>query len=125
MITVKHKGNFEKTTKFLNGITKIDIKSILDNYGKKGVEALSSATPVDTGLTAKSWSYRTYVGKKSYSIAWTNTNVSKGIPIVILLQYGHATKNGGYVQGKDFINPAIQPIMDEIAENVWKEIKKL
>lgn len=125
MITFKHEGNFDKTTKFLTGAKKIDFKNILESYGRQGVEALSSATPVDTGLTSKSWDYSVYVSKNYYSISWTNSNTVNGIPIVILLQYGHGTRNGGYVQGKDFINPAIQPIMNDIAENVWKEVIKL
>lgn len=125
MIVVKHKGDFEKTTKFLNGVKKADFKSILSSYGKMGVDALSRATPVDTGLTSQSWSYDIYVTRKGFSITWSNSNVNDGVPIAIVLQYGHATRSGGFVQGRDYINPAIKPVMDDIAENLWKEVTKL
>lgn len=125
MIVVKHKGDFEKTTKFLNGVKKADFKSILSSYGRMGVDALSRATPVDTGLTSQSWSYDIYVTRKGFSITWSNSNVNDGVPIAIVLQYGHATRSGGFVQGRDYINPAIKPVMDDIAENLWKEVTKL
>lgn len=126
MIRIEHKGNFNNTEKFFKGIKARKIFSELDQYGKLGVIALAMNTPVDTGKTASSWSYEIRSDGGNVSICWTNDNTTKtGIPIVILLQYGHGTRNGGYVKGRDFINPAIQPVFDEIAENVWKEITKL
>lgn len=103
-------------------MNKNDLYDALDFYGRKGMSALSSSTPVDTGLTASSWSYTIDKGSKRSSIYWTNTNIITGTPVVIWLQYGHGTGTGGYVQGRDFINPAIQPIFDEIADAVWREV---
>ena len=94
----------------------------LDKYGKEGVAALSAATPIDTGKTANSWSYKINRQNGSVSIDFYNSNFSNGVPIAIILQYGHATNNGGWVQGRDYINPAIQPIFDKIAKNAWKEV---
>ena len=126
MIKIEHKGNFKHTERFFKSVKEEQIFSKLDSYGKLGVIALAMNTPVDTGKTASSWSYEIRHDSRNVSICWKNDNMTKtGIPIVILLQYGHGTRNGGYVQGRDFINPAIQPVFDEIAENVWKEITKL
>lgn len=125
MVVISHKGDFNKTEKFLKGYSKSIILKHLDRYGREGVEALSSATPVDTGLTAASWDYEIHIDKDSYAIVWTNSNVVDGVPIAIILQYGHGTKNGGYVQGIDYINPAIRPIFDKISNDVWKEITLL
>lgn len=123
VVTIKHKGNFNNANKLMKGYNKNRILSILSSYGAQGVSALASATPVDSGVSANSWSYRVSVSRSSYFIIWENSSVtSSGTPIVILLQYGHGTRNGGYVQGKDFINPAIAPVMDEIAEAVWREV---
>ena len=94
----------------------------LNQYGRRGVDALSAATPIDSGKTASSWNYEIHRSKDLVEIVWTNSNVNDGAPIVILLQYGHATGNGGYVQGYDFINPAIRPIFDEIEKDLWKEV---
>lgn len=124
MIVVKHKGNFNKTERFLQRARKTDILSILDRYGQMGVEALRNATPFDTGMTAASWGYEIEYARRGYSITWTNSNVQDGVPIAILLQYGHGTRNGGYVQGRDYINPALAPIFDAIAEEAWKEVAK-
>lgn len=125
MITIKHRGDFSKTTRFLSNAAVFKARPILNNYGEQGVKALESATPADSGVTANSWGYKTSVTKKGYSINWFNSNTSNGIPIVILLQYGHATGNGGYVQGRDFINPAIKPILDKIADKLLKEVLAL
>ena len=125
MIKISNRGDFSKTYKFLNGVSKGDIFHRLEAYGKEGVNALASATPVDTGITAASWNYKISKRDGQVTITWTNSNLANGIPIVVLLQYGHATRNGGYVQGRDFINPAIQPIFDKIAESAWKEVTKL
>lgn len=121
-ITFTHKGSFKNTEKFLKKIKNGEIYSKLDQYGRRGVDALSSATPVRTGKTASSWGYEIHHSKNMWKITWTNSNVNDGVNIAIILEYGHGTKNGGYVQGRDYINPAIQPIFDEIADNVWKEV---
>lgn len=122
MIVIKHKGNFNKTERFLNRISKVDFLRILEKYGREGVNALAAATPVDSGLTANSWYYEVKSSRDSYTITWGNSNVVNGVPIAIVLQYGHATKNGGFVRGRDYINPAIQPIFDKIAEEAWREV---
>lgn len=124
MISFKHTGDFSKTTKFLERAKRGDYLKVLDKYGKEGVKALSSATPVDSGTTANSWSYKIEKGNSSVKISFLNSNVNKGVPIAIILQYGHGTRNGGYVQGRDYINPAIQPIFDRIANEAWKEVTK-
>ena len=97
----------------------------LDKYGREGVKALESATPVDTGLTARSWYYEIKKTNGSVSISFYNSNIQNGIPIAIILQYGHGTGTGGWVEGRDYINPAIQPIFDKIAEKAWKEVTKV
>ena len=125
MIVITQSGNFNNTERFLNGAKKLDIKRILESYGREGVRALASATPVDSGLTADSWGFRVTISKGSFSIVWTNSNVVKGVPIAIILQYGHGTGTGGYVQGRDYINPAIQPIFQKIADSVWLEVRNL
>lgn len=122
MFKVSSSGSFDKTEKFLRRMSKFDVLDILNRYGEIGVSALSVATPVDTGLTASSWSYITEYAFGSYSIIWENSHVVDGVPIAIILQYGHGTGTGGYVQGRDYINPAIQPIFDKIAEDVWNEV---
>lgn len=122
MVIVKQKGDFSKTEKFLNIINKKLYYRNLQKYAEQGVAALASATPVDSGTTANSWDYEIRQTKNSVSIYWTNSNVNKGVPIAVIIQYGHGTRNGGYVQGRDYINPAMRPIFDKIAENVWKEV---
>ena len=124
MITFKHKGNFKKTDQFFGRILDAVHLSNLDSFGQKGVAALAAATPVESGLTAQSWQYEILRGDGSVSIRWFNTHENKGVNIAIILQYGHGTRNGGYVKGRDYINPAIQPIFDEIAETAWKEITR-
>ena len=125
MIVITQSGNFNNTERFLNGAKKLDVKRILESYAKEGVRALSSATPVDSGLTASSWDYKINISKGSQSISWTNSNVVDGVPIAIILQYGHGTGTGGYVQGRDYINPALRPIFDKIADSVWREVSNL
>lgn len=122
MVIVKQKGDFSKTEKFLNTISKKLYYRNLQKYAEQGVAALASATPVDSGTTANFWDYEIRQTKNSVSIYWTNSNVNKGVPIAVIIQYGHGTRNGGYVQGRDYINPAMRPIFDKIAENVWKEV---
>lgn len=125
MISFRHKGDFSKLTSFLERAKGVVKLSDLDKYGREGVAALASATPVETGLTAKSWSYKIEHKNGSTSIMFLNSNIQNGIPIAVILQYGHGTNNGGWVQGRDYINPAIQPIFDKIAENAWREVTKL
>lgn len=119
------RGGFDKTTKYLEKLKRNNIVRLLDKYGKDGVAALSSATPVDTGLTAASWYYKIEVGTYTTSLVFCNSNVQNGVPIAIILQYGHGTRNGGYVEGRDYINPAIQPIFDSLAKRAWGEVSKL
>lgn len=125
MISFRQKGGFSKTVQYLEKLKSTVNHSYLDKYGKEGVAALSSATPRDTGKTAESWYYEVNITKDSASITFKNSNIQNGIPIAVILQYGHATRNGGWVQGRDYINPAIQPIFDKIANEAWKEVTKL
>ena len=125
MISFRQKGDFSKLTKYLERVKEGFNVGILDKYGQAGVRALASATPVDTGLTASSWYYKIENNNGSVSIAFYNSNIQNGVPIAIILQYGHGTKNGGWVQGRDYINPAIRPIFDAIVEDAWKEVTKL
>ena len=124
-IQFTHKGNFNRIERFLKKAVRIKpiVRAILNKYGKRGVEALRDATPKDTGLTADSWSYEIVEEENgSLKIVWSNSNVSNGQVIAVLLQYGHATRNGGYVQGQDYINPAIEHIFHRIADEAWKEV---
>ena len=123
-MVVKHKGSFNKTEKFLKRASKANYRSILEKYAQEGVAALASATPVDSGLTANSWDYEISVSRGSYTIGWTNSNIVNGVQIAVIIQYGHGTRNGGWVQGRDYINPAIQPIFDKIANELWREVTK-
>lgn len=125
MITFRQKGDFSKLTRFLERAKEVVRVGDLDKYGREGVAALASATPVDTGLTASSWRYEIEQKRGSISISFHNTNIQNGVPIAVILQYGHATRNGGWVQGRDYINPAIQPIFDKIANEAWREVTKL
>ena len=125
MITLRQKGDFSKLTRFLERVKGAVRLSDLDKYGRQGVAALSSATPIDSGLTAECWYYEMENKKGSATITFYNSNVQNGVPIAIVLQYGHGTRNGGWVQGRDYINPAIQPIFDEIANEAWGEVTKL
>lgn len=124
MISFRQKGDFSKLTRFLERAKNLVHLSDLDRYGREGVAALASATPVDTGKTAASWYYDIKINKESASITFNNSNIQNGVPIAIILQYGHGTQNGGWVEGRDYINPVIQPIFDKIAEEAWKEVTK-
>lgn len=124
MITFRQKGDFSNLTRFLERAKEAVKVGDLDKYGREGVKALSSATPVETGLTANSWYYTIENSSGSATISFHNSNIQNGVPIAIILQYGHGTGTGGWVQGRDYINPAIQPIFDKIAENAWKEVIK-
>lgn len=123
MVVFKHSGNFSKTERFFQKMQKKSYFDRVSDLAKRGVQALESVTPVETGLTASSWSYEIQIRDGKTSVFWTNSNtLPDGTPIVVLLQYGHATGTGGFVQGRDFINPAIRPIFDEISNQVWKEV---
>lgn len=124
MISFRQKGDFSKLTSFLQRSKEVAKISDLDRYGQEGVAALSAATPIDTGLTAKSWTYKITHKDGSVSISFHNSNIQNGVPIAIILQYGHGTRNGGWVEGRDYINPAIQPIFDKIVNKAWKEVTK-
>ena len=125
MVTFRQKGDFSKLTKFLERAKEVVHLGDLDKYGRAGVAALASATPVDSGLTAKSWYYEIKNQNGVASITFLNSNINDGVPIAIILQYGHGTGTGGWVEGRDYINPAIQPIFDQIANDAWKEVKQL
>lgn len=125
MITIRQRGDFKKTEKFLKKSLGRDWRKVLERFGRKGVEALAAATPKDSGETAAKWDYEIIQNESSISIVWNNYNVVKGVNIAVILQYGHGTKNGGYVEGRDYINPALQPIFDELAEAAWKEVTSL
>ena len=125
MIKITSKGDFSKTTKYMERLLELIRLGQFDKYGRRGVEALRLATPVDTGKTANSWDYRIEHSKESVSIVFFNTHVVKGVNIAVILHYGHGTRNGGYVKGRDYINKAIQPVFDEIASDAWREVKSL
>ena len=125
MISFRQKGDYSKVTRYLEKAKRGARIKDLDKYGREGVAALASATPVDTGKTANSWYYEIVRSNGSVSIQFANSNVQNGVPIAIILQYGHGTGTGGWVQGRDYINPAIQPIFDKLANDAWREVTKL
>lgn len=125
MITFRHKGDLSKATKYLERVKEAARIGILDKYGREGVAALESATPVESGTTASSWYYEIKRSGGSVSITFSNSNINKGVPIAIILQYGHGTGTGGWVEGRDYINPAIQPVFDRLADEAWKEVTKI
>lgn len=119
------KDDFKKVGDYLQKLKKFEIRKVLEKYGRMGVEALSVATPVRTGKTASSWGYDISSDRGSYSITWTNSNVNRGVNIAIILQYGHGTGTGGYVSGRDYINPAIKGVFDQMAEEAWRELTQV
>ena len=123
MITITQKGSFNNTETYLKKMKEVDVLATLSKYGSLGVNALSNATPVESGLTAQSWYYTIVQRKGYYSIRWHNSHVEHGIPIAVILQYGHGTRNGGYVQGRDYIMPAIRPIFDQIAAEADRALR--
>lgn len=125
MISFRHKGDFSKLTRFLERAKEVVHLGCLDKFGREGVAALASATPVDSGITANSWFYKIENDGKSAKVTFYNSNIQNGVPIAIILQYGHGTRNGGWVQGRDYINPAIQPIFDKLANEAWREVTKI
>ena len=124
MFSITHKGDFSKTTNFLDRALRRDYLSYLRVYGERGVSALRSATPRDSGITADSWDYKIVENASGVSIVWTNEVDAGKAPLAVMLQYGHGTRNGGYVQGRDYINPALQPIFDEIAKDAWNSLTR-
>lgn len=122
MISIESFGSFDNLEKFLNKVERLDIAAIAGPLAQRGVDALRNATPVDTSLAAQSWDYEVTGSKYFVTIAWTNTNIESGFPVAIMLQYGHGTGTGGYVAGRDYINPAIRPVFDQIADEVWKAV---
>lgn len=125
MISFRQKGDFSNLTRFLEKVKETVRLGDLDKYGREGVAALASATPIDSGETANSWYYKVVNKNNSATITFYNSNIQNGVPIAIILQYGHGTRNGGWVQGRDYINPAIQPIFDRIVNDAWREVTKL
>lgn len=125
MITFRQQGDFSKLTRYLERAKNVVRVGDLDKYGRAGVAALASATPVESGLTASSWYYEITNKNGSATISFYNSNIQNGVSIAIILQYGHGTRNGGWVQGRDYINPAIQPIFDQIANDAWREVTRL
>lgn len=123
MFSFSHRGSFKNIRSFLTIPIKAKVNEALQQYGREGVRALQSTTPVDTGLTAMSWGYEVGTSGGSYSITWKNTNINSGVPIAIILQVGHGTGTGGWVQGRDYINPALLPVFDKIADKVWKAVE--
>ena len=124
MIMFRQKGDFSKVTKYLEKVKESVHLGILDKYGREGVAALSSATPRDTGLTASSWSYKIENKNGVARLSFHNSNIQNGVPIAVIIQYGHGTRNGGWVEGRDYINPAIRPLFDKIADEAWREVTK-
>lgn len=124
MITFESKGSFDKTESWLRKLMDANFFTALDRYGEMGRKALASATPVETGLTASSWTFNVSVGNGGFEIVWSNTRDAGGKPLAIMLQYGHGTGTGGYVAGRDYINPAIQPVFDQIANALWEEVTR-
>lgn len=122
MLTFASSGSFAKMDKFLSSMQSANFRRILEAEGERGRQALIRATPRDSGITASSWGYTTRQNRGSVSIVWTNTTIKGGVPLVVMLQFGHGTGTGGYVQGRDFINPAMKPVFDQIADNVWKAV---
>lgn len=122
MVSISSEGSFDRTEKFLQSMVKLDISRILDAEAQKGVAALSKATPQDSGRAATSWGYKIEKTSSSVTISWTNSDVENGFPVALMIQYGHGTGTGGYIQGRDYINPAMRPIFDQIAETVWKAV---
>lgn len=122
MISFKHRGSFNRLEKFLNRVRDMGYMNMLDKYGQEGVKALAAATPTDSGRTADCWTYEISRSATKTVIAWHNTNINQNVNIAVILQYGHGTGTGGYVEGRDYINPAMRPVFDNIAEAAWKEV---
>lgn len=124
VISFAQHGDFEKSLTFMTRVRSRNVRSILEKYGQRGVETLASATPKATGKTAASWSYEIKMDDNGATLCWKNANIVDGVPIAVILQYGHGTRNGGYVEGTDYINPVMKPLFDEIAAELWREVRK-
>lgn len=124
MITIESQGEWKLTRNWFDRMTKLDLALLMNQFGKEGVSALAAATPSRSGITSKSWNYEVTRKGNNWKITWTNSNVNKGANIAVLIQYGHGTRNGGYVVGRDYINPAIRPVFDKIAQKAWKEVTR-
>lgn len=124
MIKIKKKPEFKKTYQYFKKLDAFDPRGILEEFGKRGVSALSNATPLDTGETAQSWSYKVAGNKERYTITWSNNESAGSVPLVVILQYGHATKSGYFLSGRDFINPALRPLYKDLSRRLSKEISK-
>lgn len=122
-ISMESKGSFKNLEKFLSRMNNLQIESILSKFGAQGVQALRAATPVSTGLAASSWSYEVIKTGRRWTVAWNNTDIENGYPVAVMIQYGHGTGTGGYVQGIDYINPALKPLFQQLADEVWKVVK--
>ena len=125
MVTFEHKGSFAKTEKLLRSSLGVNYRNVLEEYANQGVQMLVANTPTHSGKTAMSWSYEIEQSGSTISIVWKNTNINNGVNIALILQYGHATRNGGYVQGIDYINPALRPVFDKLADAAWKAVTKI
>lgn len=125
MITFRHKGDFKNTERFFTNIKKAEYFRVLNKYGQLGISALAAATPVDSGLTASSWTYKVSRSGNMHYISWSNSNLVNDVSIAIILQYGHGTRSGAFVQGRDYINPAMKSVFDKIADGVWEEVKNI
>lgn len=125
MITITQKGSFDRTERYLRRLKQAELDRVLNKYGNLGMVALSNATPVESGETARSWSYSIVARPGYYSIRWHNSHIEDGVPIAVILQYGHGTGTGGYVQGRDYIMPAMRPIFEQIAEEAWREVNRV
>lgn len=123
VVTMRQSGDFKKSLTFLTRVKKRSVRPILEKYGRLGVEALAGATPKDTGKTAASWGYEIKMEQSGATLCWKNSNVVDGVPIAVILRYGHGTRNGGYVQGVDYIDPVMKPIFESIASEIWQEVK--
>jgi len=124
LFTIEQRGSFTATERFLTRLRHTNVQQVLEKYGQMGVDALSAATPVRTGKTAASWGYTVSKEGNTYTLSWTNSNIENGTPIALIIQTGHGTKNGGYVRGVDYINPALSPVINNIADSVWKELTR-
>lgn len=124
-IEFTQKGSFNNTERYLARLKSAQLYAVLNKYGAMGVGVLANATPRDSGRTAESWSYTIVQRSGYYSIRWTNSHIEDGVPIAVILQYGHGTGTGGYVHGRDYIMPAIRPIFDQMANDAWREVTKI